>query len=102
MSDTTQAAVPAGDAAAGAGDIAAPDAGAPVEGAAEAAGDAPPAAIGAGAATQFIGLFRRPDIGLALGIVAILVMLILPMPTYPVRLLFCPWGLPKPTGLTYR
>ncbi|NKB48423.1 MAG: flagellar biosynthesis protein FlhA [Alphaproteobacteria bacterium] len=69
MTDTSQA---------GATDIATT---APAEGAVD-AGETPAAGGGGDAFGQFTALFRRPDIGLALGIVAILVMLILPMPKW--------------------
>ena len=85
MSDTTQAGAPAGasgDAVAATADVAPAAAGVPGEGIAEAGGGATPAATGGYTAGQLITLFRRPDIGLALGIVAILVMLILPMPKW--------------------
>jgi flagellar biosynthesis protein FlhA len=82
MTDTSQASAPAG-----APDIATA---APTE----VAGDGVGVSVGGGAGgggagggggnalADFGALFRRPDIGLALGIVAILVMLILPMPKW--------------------
>ncbi len=83
MTDTTQAgATGGGDAVAGAAEIATPDSGMPIDGAVDAGGAAVPQAAGADAFGQFAAMFRRPDIGLALGIVAILVMLILPMPKW--------------------
>jgi flagellar biosynthesis protein FlhA len=86
MSDTTQAGAPAGAggdaAAAGATGIATADTGAPIDGVVDADGGATPGAAGGDAFADFANLFRRPDIGLALGIVAILVMLILPMPRW--------------------
>jgi flagellar biosynthesis protein FlhA len=77
MTDTSQASAPAG-----ATDIATA---APTEIAGDGGGVSPGAGAGGGdgnALADFGALFRRPDIGLALGIVAILVMLILPMPRW--------------------
>jgi flagellar biosynthesis protein FlhA len=85
MTDTTQADAPAdptGEAVAGTADIATSDAGAPIEGAADGGGAGSSSATGSDAFGKLATMFRRPDIGLALGIVAILVMLILPMPKW--------------------
>jgi flagellar biosynthesis protein FlhA len=73
MTDTTQQAAP---------DAAAAGAATPTDGSATADGNGAPAAAGGQALGEFLAIFRRPDIGLALGIVAILVMLILPMPKW--------------------
>ena len=81
MTDTTQANVPAsasGDDGAGGSDIAMAGA---ADGVVDAAGGAS-AAAGGDSFAQLGAMLRRPDIGLALGIVAILVMLILPMPKW--------------------
>lgn len=79
MTDTTQsdasASVP-GDAEAGAPEIAMPTI---AEGEVIVDGGAP---VGSASFSQLGTMLRRPDIGLALGIVAILVMLILPMPKW--------------------
>ncbi len=85
MTDTTQTGgtgeAPAGPPGAAPADTGAP---APIEGAAEGDGGSDGTAVAA-AGNPFgdlTDLFKRADIGLALGIVAILVMLILPMPKW--------------------